>query len=66
MSAPRWVVRCSLSWRAGWESLTLAVNPYSEKMVEAMSLSAMSGQGRTFSSRFMRTVGSIATTVSAV
>ena len=40
------------------------MNLYSgdEKIALATSLSAMLGQGFTFSSRFIRTVGSIATT----
>ena len=35
---------------------------YSEKIADAISLSVMSGHGRTFSSRFIKTVGSMATT----
>ncbi len=41
---------------------TTGVKPYSEKIASAMSESDMFGQGRTFSSRFMSTVASMATT----
>ena len=58
------MVVCSTSWRAPCVSSTSVLKPYSPNTVEATELSDWSGQARTFSSRFIRAVASMATTSS--